>query len=234
MEKLFRYFINYRAAILLEKFVEKEKIGEYRKFLGLFEIRERCKINKYLKFFCFRTPKYIQNTDKVAASNFLRNHHELSPSQEAYEKSMSLYLRLGDKTGTEKIRNAFENPELIYEAVKKDDEESKKVKNLVFLSAQISPEKNVYQEYIAALQAEVNNSFSNMKSLALAEKENAILAHLETQKLYKTFEEDLKALKIILNLMLIFPDYIYRMETVYMVYAYGEYGKKQQRKKNGF
>lgn len=214
MEKLFRHFINFYATRRLGQFSTKEKIGEYRKFLGLFEIRERCKINKYLKFFCFKTPKYILKTDKVGAVALLKKKNDLNLSQEAYEKSMSLYLRLGDKKGTEKIRNAFENPELIYEAVKKEDEESKKVKNFLFLSAQIDPEKNVYQEYIVALQAEVNNSFSHMKELALAEKENAILAHLKTQTLHKTFEEDQKALKTILDQMLIFPDYIYNIETV--------------------
>ncbi len=235
MEKLLvlKWFINHYAGLLLDAFTKKEKIGEYRKFLGIFKIKEKCKINKYLKFFCFKRAKYIHTIDKEKAVVFLRMHHDLRISEVAYKKAMSLLIRLGDQNEMEKVRKAFEYPETIYEEMELGNSGSKKVKDLLFLTSNDSPEQNVYQEYISALQTDIDNSFSNMKELVLAEKENAILKHIESQDFCKKYKDEEASLKTILNLMLVFPDYIYRIETAYKIAIY-LYKGKLLKKGNGF
>ncbi|MFV0625796.1 MAG: hypothetical protein ACK5N8_00420 [Alphaproteobacteria bacterium] len=219
--KQLNLLLNLCVTFLLRPFTTKEKIGEYRKFLGFITVNEKQIKNKLIKFFCFKRAKYVYNSNVGKAVTYLRKRHEFEIIPEVFEKRIELLMKINDMEVIGFLGKIYNDPQEIYSNVKRETVEAGHLKQILFSSCeQALKDKEIYHKYVVKLSENFKNQyFGRFQNLVLTEEETEIVKHIESQNILKISKQEIEMLKNILSLMLAFPEYIYDIRNVFKIAA---------------
>lgn len=158
-------------------------------------------------------PRYIKKINKEKALKYIQKQFPVEFDEQIFKEFINKYNNRFVKSELlDLIKEISQNQDKFYENIN-NHKFKETFMNFVFRGF----ENTTYSQYASNLHKSTNSLLKNYTHLSVAEDENMIIAHLDVMGVNKESKKDLRQ---ILNLMLLFPEYIYDYKNIFKIVAY--------------